>query len=72
DVARLAGMLAAAGAEGTPTEFVIDVHGETYRVDITGVGVKSDNKRHFYPSIDGMPEEVVFEPRNEYVHGSAS
>ncbi|MGC3781178.1 sodium-extruding oxaloacetate decarboxylase subunit alpha [Pseudomonas aeruginosa] len=64
--------VAAAGAEGTPTEFVIDVHGETYRVDITGVGVKSDNKRHFYLSIDGMPEEVVFEPLNEYVAGSAS
>lgn len=48
------------------------MHGETYRVDITGVGVKSDNKRHFYLSIDGMPEEVVFEPLNEYVAGSAS
>ena len=33
--------VAAAGAEGTPTGFVIDVHGETYRVDITGVGVKT-------------------------------
>ncbi|MNZ55883.1 2-oxoglutarate carboxylase large subunit [compost metagenome] len=64
--------VAAAGGEGTPTEFVIDVHGETYRVDITGVGVKGDNKRHFYLSIDGMPEEVVFEPLNEFVAGGTS
>ena len=59
------------GGEGVPTEFVVDVHGESYRVDITGVGVKGDGKRHFYLSIDGMPEEVVFEPLNEFVAGSA-
>ncbi|WP_024873392.1 sodium-extruding oxaloacetate decarboxylase subunit alpha [Tolumonas lignilytica] len=57
--------------EGMPTEFVIDVHGESYHIDITGIGIKSDNKRHFYMSIDGLPEEVVFEPLNNYV-GSAS
>lgn len=55
--------------EGVPTEFVIDVHGETYRVDITGVGVKGEGKRHFFLSIDGMPEEVVFEPLNNFVGG---
>ena len=58
--------------EGVPTEFIIDVHGETYRVDITGVGVKTDGKRHFYLSLDGMPEEVVFEPLNEFVGGTSS
>lgn len=52
------------------TEFVVDVYGESYRVDITGVGVKGDGKRHFYLSIDGMLEEVVFEPLNEFVAGS--
>ncbi|MCU1719221.1 sodium-extruding oxaloacetate decarboxylase subunit alpha [Pseudomonas sp. 5P_3.1_Bac2] len=65
-----AGAVATAGGEGVPTEFVIDVHGESYRVDITGVGVKGDGKRHFYLSIDGMPEEVVFEPLNDFVAGS--
>jgi pyruvate carboxylase subunit B len=64
-----AGVVSAAGADGVPTEFVIDVHGESYRVDITGVGVKSSGKRHFYLSIDGMPEEVVFEPLNQFVAG---
>ncbi len=57
--------------EGVPTEFIIDVHGETYRVDITGVGVKGGGKRHFFLSIDGMPEEVVFEPLNTFVAGGA-
>ncbi len=57
----------AAGGNGVPTEFIIDVHGETYRVDITGVGVKGEGKRHFFLSIDGMPEEVVFEPLNSFV-----
>ena len=60
----------ASQTEGVPTEFVIDVHGESYRVDITGVGVKGGGKRHFYLSIDGMPEEVVFEPLNTFVAGS--
>ena len=58
--------------EGVPTEFVVDVHGESYRVDITGVGVKTDGKRHFYLSIDGMPEEVVFEPLNQFVSAGGS
>ena len=66
-----AGGVAAAGGEGVPTEFVVDVHGESYRVDITGVGVKGDGKRHFYLSIDGMPEEVVFEPLNDFVAGAS-
>ena len=60
------------GGEGVPTEFVVDVHGESYRVDITGVGVKGDGKRHFYLSIDGMPEEVVFEPLNAFVGEGSS
>jgi pyruvate carboxylase subunit B len=64
--------VAAAGGEGVPTEFVVDVHGESYRVDITGVGVKTDGKRHFYLSIDGMPEEVVFEPLNEFIGGGGN
>ncbi|RCL00622.1 MAG: pyruvate carboxylase subunit B [Candidatus Tokpelaia sp. JSC188] len=53
--------------QGMPTEFIIDVHGESYRVDITGTGVKSMGKRNFYISIDGVPEEVVVEPLNNSV-----
>ncbi len=46
------GTAAAVSGEGVPTEFIIDVHGESYRVDVTGVGVKGEGKRHFYLSID--------------------
>lgn len=55
-----------AGVGGTPTEFIIDVHGESYQVEITGVGVKGQSKRHFYMTLDGVPQEVVFESLNEY------
>jgi pyruvate carboxylase subunit B len=48
------------------TEFVIDVHGESYQVAITGIGMHNSGKRHFFLTLDGMPEEVVFEPLNEY------
>jgi pyruvate carboxylase subunit B len=58
---------APATAEGVPTEFTIDVHGESYRVDITGVGMRGAGKRQIYLTIDGMPEEVIFESLNEYV-----
>ncbi len=51
---------------GVATEFVIDVHGERYQVAITGVGIKGKGKRHLYMTLDGMPEEVVFEALNEY------
>lgn len=63
---------AASSNGGVPTEFIVDVHGESYRVDITGVGVKAEGKRHFYLSIDGVPEEVVFEPLNEFVASGGS
>ena len=67
-----AGGVGPAGGEGVPTEFIVDVHGESYRVDITGVGLKGEGKRHFYLSIDGMPEEVVFEPLNQFVGGGST
>lgn len=53
-------------SSGTPTEFMIDVHGERYQVEITGVGVRNTGKRHFYMNLDGVPQEVVFEALNEY------
>jgi len=53
--------------EGVATEFIIDVHGETYQVAVTGVGKQEDGKRRVYLTLDGMPEEVVFQPTNAYV-----
>ncbi|MFP5299776.1 sodium-extruding oxaloacetate decarboxylase subunit alpha [Cobetia sp. SIMBA_158] len=57
---------------GVPTEFVIDVHGESYAVQITGVGGAKGSKRHVYLTLDGMPEEVVFEAKDDYVGGGQS
>jgi pyruvate carboxylase subunit B len=58
--------------EGVPTEFKIDVHGESYEVAITGVGLSGAGKRKIYLSLDGMPQEVTFESLNEYIPESAS
>ena len=49
------------------TEFKLDVHGESYDVAITGVGESGAGRRKIYLSIDGVPEEVIFEPLNDYV-----
>ena len=54
------------------TEFRIDVHGETYEVAVTGVGASGPGKRKLYLSLDGMPQEVVFESLNEYQAGVGS
>ncbi|WP_458524604.1 sodium-extruding oxaloacetate decarboxylase subunit alpha [Onishia taeanensis] len=56
--------------EATPTEFVIDVHGESYEVQITGVGSDAGGKRQVYLTLDGMPESVVFEARDSYDAGA--
>ncbi|WP_020682915.1 sodium-extruding oxaloacetate decarboxylase subunit alpha [Marinobacterium rhizophilum] len=58
--------------EGVPTEFKIDLHGETYEIAVTGVGTLDAGKRHIFMTLDGMPEEVVFEPLNLYVASASS
>lgn len=50
-----------------PTEFNIAVHGETYHVKVTGTGHKGRAERHFYLTIDDVPEEVVVETLDELV-----
>ncbi len=63
----------AAAPSAVPTDFLIDVHGEQFNVSVTGVGLKGERKRHFYLTLDGVPEEVVFEALGEYApDGSAS
>jgi pyruvate carboxylase subunit B len=57
---------------GVATEFVIDVHGESYDIAVTGVGDFGAGKRKIYLSMDGVPQEVIFEPLNEYVDDDAS
>lgn len=63
-------------ANSTPvdavTEFVVNVHGESYRIDVKGVGVKGKTKRHFYLTVDGIPQEVEFEQLQAGVTTSGS
>ncbi len=50
-----------------PTEFNLSLHGETYRIKVTGAGHKAQTQRHFYFTVDGVPEEVVVESLDEMV-----
>jgi pyruvate carboxylase subunit B len=52
--------------EGVPTEFNIDVHGEQHEVSIIGVGAAAAGRRRVFMVINGVPEEVVFEPLNSF------
>ena len=56
----LADKTAAAG-EPQPSEFRVAVHGETYRIALTGMGHKNAGQRPVYLTIDGVPEEVLLE-----------
>ncbi|MEJ2592648.1 MAG: pyruvate/oxaloacetate carboxyltransferase, partial [Candidatus Thiodiazotropha sp.] len=50
-----------------PTEFNISLHGESYTVKVTGTGHKGEGERHFYFTVDGVPEEVLIETLSEVV-----
>jgi len=53
------------GNRKAATEFNVSMHGETYHIKITGKGYTTQDKRPYYISIDGVPEEVVMEPLDE-------
>jgi pyruvate carboxylase subunit B len=44
-----------------PVEFNVTLHGESYHIKVTGTGHKADNRRPYYLSVDGAPEEVLVE-----------
>ena len=44
-----------------PTDFNVTVHGETYHIKITGAGHLAAERRPFYVSLDGIPEEILVE-----------
>jgi pyruvate carboxylase subunit B len=50
-----------------PTEFNVALHGESYHIKVTGAGPKNQSLRHFYFSVDGVPEEIVVETLDEIV-----
>lgn len=47
--------------ETPPTEFNVTLHGDTYHIRITGSGHKSEARRPFFVTVDGIPEEVGIE-----------
>ncbi len=61
------------GPQGSvPTEFNVTVHGETYHIQIRGTGHRTQEKRPFYLTVDGMPEEVMIEALQEIPAGPAA
>jgi pyruvate carboxylase subunit B len=50
-----------------PTEFNVVLHGESYHIKVTGAGHKEQSERHFYFTVDGVPEEALVETLSELV-----
>ncbi len=48
-----------------PVEFNVTLHGETYHIKVTGTGHKTTNRRPFYVTVDGSPEEIIVETLDE-------
>ena len=57
----------AAPPKTAPTEFNVVLHGETYHIKVTGAGHKEQSERHFYFTVDGVPEEVMVETLDQVV-----
>ena len=60
---------AAAETGAVPVEFNVTLHGETYHIKVTGSGHKNQNRRPFYVSVDGSPEEIMVETLEELAAG---
>ena len=54
------------------TQFKISLHGETYDIHLTGAGPQGHQQRQLYLTVDGIPEEVILQPLNEYEQQNAS
>src|SRR3569623_444242 len=60
-----ASIAAAAHKGSVPVEFNVTMHGESYHIKVTGAGHKNLNRRPFYVSVDGSPEEIMVETLEE-------
>ena len=54
------------------TEFNISLHGETYHIKVTGTGHNTQDRRPFYVSVDGVPEEIMVETLDEIMSPGSS
>ena len=50
-----------------PSEFNVTMHGETFHIQIRGTGHRADERRPFYVTVDGVPQEVLVESLTEVV-----
>ncbi|MDM8546362.1 sodium-extruding oxaloacetate decarboxylase subunit alpha [Candidatus Venteria ishoeyi] len=57
----------ASSSNRAPTEFNINLHGESYHVKVTGAGHKHESERHFYFTVDGVPADVLIQTLDEVV-----
>ncbi len=57
---------------GRPTEFNVTLHGDTYHIRVTGAGHRHQDKRPFYLTVDGVPEEILVESLEELEEGDGS
>ncbi len=54
-----------------PSEFIVTVHGENYRIKVAGAGHRVEGKRPFFISIDNRLEEVMIESLTEVIPTTA-
>ncbi len=57
--------VSSSAARMAPNEFSVTLHGETYHIKLTGSGQAGEERRPFYVSVDGVPEEVIIETLSE-------
>lgn len=50
------------GPHLAPSEFIINVHGESYHIKVGGKGHKSEGKRPYFLYVDNQLVEVIVEP----------
>ena len=58
---------AEAGPHLAPSEFMVNVHGESYHIKVGGKGHKSEGKRPYFLYVDNQLVEVLVEPLVEVV-----
>lgn len=58
---------AEAGPVLAPSEFMVNVHGESYHIKVGGKGHKSEGKRPYFLWVDNQLVEVIVEPLVEVV-----
>jgi len=54
-----------------PSEFIVTLHGESYRIKVSGAGHKVEGKRPFFISVDNRLEEVMIESLTEVIPTTA-